>query len=109
MAPSSEAPQTEQTALSRSAVTLWGSFALLALLIGFAVFGDRGIVRAYHVYHQKLELESQIRQLGQEGATLRREIAQLKMKDGAYVEHVARTELGMVRDNELVYQFPQNP
>ena len=107
MATSSEAPTNERKPTRRSTVALWSSFALLFLLIGFAVFGDRGIVRAYHVYHQKLALEGQIHQLQLESRTLREEIAQLKVKDGPYIEHVARTELGMVRDNELIYQFKQ--
>jgi cell division protein FtsB len=50
-----------------------------------------------------------------ENAELRREIRQLRTvvdelrQDPRAVERIARDELGLVRKNELVFQFPRQP
>lgn len=77
---------------------------LILLLLGFAVFGDRGILRALQFSRQKAGLETQVRQLEEENAGLRLEIEALR-SDRRTLEGIARRELGMVKEDELVYQF----
>jgi len=84
---------------------LWGVAVCVAILVGVGVFGKRGVLRAYQVQQQKLALEDEIRGLRQEGQALRHEISRLH-NDKGYIAQLARTELGMVRDNEIVSQFP---
>ena len=81
---------------------------LALLLLGFALFGDRGILRALQAGRQKAALQEELRQLEGANAELRREIESLR-GDRRYLEAIARKELGMVKDDELVYQFRSEP
>lgn len=80
---------------------------VLALLL-VAVFGDRGLLRAVQYRRQKAALEAEMRQLEATNAALRKEIAALR-SDRRTIEGIARKELGMVREDELIYQFPSRP
>jgi cell division protein FtsB len=77
---------------------------LALLLLGFALFGDRGILRALQAGRQKAALQEVVRQIEAANAELRQEIESLR-NDRRYLEAIARKELGMVKDDELVYQF----
>lgn len=77
---------------------------LIAILLGFALFGDRGVLRALQFSRQKSALEAQVRQLEEENSGLRRDIEALR-SDRRTIEGIARRELGMVKEDELVYQF----
>jgi cell division protein FtsB len=81
---------------------------ILLLLLGLAVFGDKGLVSAWHAKQQKDELLREVRQLEEANRVLRQEIEALR-SDPKHLEGIARRELGMVRDDELIYQFPTNP
>jgi len=81
----------------------WG--ILLLLLIGFALFGNRGVLRLVKTFHQRQDLQLQVEELQQENARLRQEITSLK-EDRSTIERIARQELGMVREDEIVFQFP---
>jgi cell division protein FtsB len=82
---------------------LW-PLALVALILGFALFGDRGILDMLKLSNQRGELVGKVGELEAQNEQLRTEIAALK-NDRSYIERVARTELGMVREDELVFQF----
>ncbi len=84
---------------------LWFVLLLLCLL-GVAVFGDKGVLRALQARSQRDALLEDIRRLEAENTTLRHEIESLR-SDRRYIEGIARKDLGMVKDDELVYQFPQ--
>ncbi len=83
--------------------TLW-PLILVVLILGFALFGDRGILHMLKLSGQKATLVEEITRHEVQNEALRREIDALK-NDRGYIERVARTELGMVRDDELVFQF----
>jgi len=78
--------------------------ALVALILGFALFGDRGILHMLKLSNQRAELVDKVGEFEAQNEELRVEISALK-NDRDYIERVARTELGMVRDDELVFQF----
>jgi cell division protein FtsB len=78
--------------------------ALVALILGFALFGDRGILYMLKLSGQKADLVQKITGVESENQALRSEIDSLR-GDRRYIERIARTELGMVRDDELVFQF----
>ncbi len=82
---------------------LW-PLALVALILGFAFMGDRGILHMLKLNSQKEALEREIAEFEAQNGQLREEITLLR-GDRRYIERVARTELGMVRDDELVFQF----
>jgi len=83
----------------------WWWVLLLLLLLGFALFGERGVLRLVKTYNQRQELQLQVEQLQQENARLRQEITALK-EDRSTIERIARQELGMVREDEIIFQFP---
>lgn len=78
---------------------------LIVLLLGFALFGERGILRALQYRRQKEALELRLKEAELANEALRHEIEALR-SDRRRIEALARKELGMVRDDELVYQFP---
>ena len=80
--------------------------ALVALILGFALFGDRGILHMLKLSSQRADLVEKIGKFEAQNEQLRIEISALK-NDRNYIERVARTELGMVRDDELVFQFQE--
>ena len=89
---------------ARKIFPLWLVLIVLAML-AFALLGDRGVLRALQSYHHKQELEQQLADIKADQERLREEIRRLR-KDRDYWEQLARKELGMVREGELIYQFP---
>ena len=84
-------------------IPLWLILIVLAMF-GFALLGERGALRALQSYHHKQDLEHQLSLLEKQKDQLREEI-RLLQKDRDYWEQLARKELGMVREGELIYQF----
>lgn len=78
---------------------------LILVLLGFALFGDKGILRAIQFNRQKTELQAELQRVEEINSALRQEIKSLR-SDRRYIEDIARRELGMVKKDELVYQFP---
>lgn len=85
---------------------LW-PLALIAIILGFAFFGERGILHMLKLSNQKAALEQKLADVETQNEQLRGEIAALR-NDRHYIERIARTELGMVRDDELVFQFRED-
>ncbi len=85
----------------------WGRVGLILalVLLAMALFGEKGILRAVKLNREKQILLEDLRRLEETNAALRKEIESLR-GDRRYLEGMARQELGMVRDDELVYQFP---
>jgi len=76
----------------------------IALMFGFAVFGERGVLRILNAEQQKDKLEQQLHDLQLQQKVLNEEIERLRT-DKKYWEHLARTKLGMVREGELIYHI----
>ena len=77
---------------------------IVLVMFGFALLGERGALRALQSYRHKQDLEQQLSLLQKQKEQLREEIRLLK-NDRDYWEQLARKELGMVREGELIYQF----
>lgn len=77
---------------------------LVVVILGFAFLGDRGILHMIKLTNQKTVLETKLADVNARNEKLREEIDSLR-NDRRYIEKIARTELGMVRDDELVFQF----
>lgn len=78
---------------------------IILAMLGYAIFGDRGVVRILQAERQKQQLEEQLTSLQQQQQQLREEIDRLK-HDKDYWEQLARTKLGMVREGEVIYHLP---
>lgn len=81
---------------------------LILMILGFAAFTDQGLLGLYHRKQEQARMEERLAQLQAENQKLRAEIERLKT-DPAYLEKVAREELGMVHQDELVFQFKSEP
>ena len=94
---------TQQPQPGRFGWPLW-QFALLVMLIVLALSGDRGLIASYKTGLYRAELDSKVEALRAANAEQRKEIYALR-NDRAYLETIARKERGMVREDEIVYQF----
>ena len=77
----------------------------IAFILYFTVFGERGLLRIYHLQKEKQEIQKRVEGLKGDNQKLVREIDALK-NDRRYLESIARKEFGLVRPNEIIYQFP---
>ena len=79
--------------------------AVIVFILYFTVFGDRGLLRINHLHRDLDETQKRLSELKEENDQLKREIAALQ-SDRRYLESIARRDFGLVRGNEVVYQFP---
>jgi cell division protein FtsB len=68
------------------------------------VFSDSGLPKLRHLEAEKAKTSEQLSRLSQEIAEIRAEVERIK-SDPSAVEQVARDELGLVRQTEVVFQF----
>jgi len=78
---------------------------VILFILFFTVFGERGVLRIYRMAQEKEEIQKKAAQINKENEQLKREIEALK-SDRRYLESIARKEFGLVRPNEIIYQFP---
>ena len=77
---------------------------IILALLAMALFGEKGLLRSLQYHRQNQALGAEIRSLEIAREDLRQEIRALR--DDMYtIEQVARRELGMVKEDEIVYQF----
>lgn len=79
--------------------------AFILIFLSFTIFGERGLLRIYHLTKEKEEIQKRAAQIKAENDQLKREIEALK-SDRRYLESLARKDFGLVRKNEVIYQFP---
>jgi len=84
-------------------IRLW-PLALLVALLGILVFGDKGLLRLLQLERQLSQLQGELKRGEETNETLRLEIESLR-NDPKTIEGIARKELGMVKKDEIVYQF----
>ena len=89
-----------------SAALLPFSLMVMAIMaVPTLVLDEQGLPRYRHLRGELQELRESNEELVREIATLKGQIEALR-SDPAYVERIARDELGMVRAEEFVFQFP---
>lgn len=77
----------------------------LAVILFITVFGDRGLLRIYELRKENDKIKERLGDMRQSNEKLKREIVALTA-DRRYLESIARKDLGLVRSNEVIYQFP---
>jgi len=78
----------------------------VAFILFFTIFGERGLLKIYHLNKEKQEVRLRMEAIKGDNLKLVREVDALK-NDRRYLESIARKDLGLVRKNEIIYQFPQ--
>jgi cell division protein FtsB len=77
---------------------------LLAGLLGSSIFGSGGLVHLWRLSIERTALGEEAFRLLAKNDELRRKILRMRHSDRA-LERMARRELGLVRDGEIVYRF----
>jgi cell division protein DivIC len=83
-------------------------YRLLVIVLGFVIFGLLVIIGAQFLRQREAgqaleELEKKISEMREQQANLEEEI--LKLQDLDYIEVLARERLGLVRPDEVIFQF----
>ena len=76
----------------------------LGLIVAWLAFGERGFIYLYRMEKERQAYLEKIRKLEEANNELLEEINKLR-NDKEYIEEVARKELGLVRENEVIYRF----
>jgi len=79
-----------------------------AFILYFTIFGERGLLHIYHLNGEMEDTQQRLETVKDENMKLIREVDALK-NDRRYLESIARKDFGMVRKNEVIYQFSQQP
>jgi len=77
---------------------------VVLIFAGFTIFGTNGVVRLGQLRHGEEALTDRAFALLQENENLRQRILRLR-QDDHFLESVARSRLGLVREGEIVYRF----
>jgi len=78
----------------------------LGLIVAWLAFGDRGFIHLYQMEKERKVYAERIRALEEENQRLLEQIERLR-SDKAYIESEARKELGLLKDNEVIYRFEE--
>lgn len=75
------------------------------VLIFLGIIYLPGFIKIIKLYNHKRELEKEIVRIRQENKQLREEIYKLQ-HDPTYIEKIAREELKLGKEGEIVYKIP---
>lgn len=85
------------------------SFGLLVftmVAVPLLIFDEKSLPRYQSLRAQLERSENSARQIEREVEALKKQVTRLR-DDPLAVERIARDELGMIRADELIFQFPQ--
>ena len=78
---------------------------ILFLILGLLTFfGDNGILHLLRLQKDLARIKEMNIKMEEENQKLREEVRRLKYEK-RYIEEIARKELGMVKEGEIIYQF----
>jgi cell division protein FtsB len=83
---------------------------ILFLILGLlTLFGDKGILHLLRLRKEVSRIQEENRKIEAENRKLREEVKRLQ-NEKRYIEEIARKELGMVKEGEVIYRFdpPKN-
>jgi cell division protein FtsB len=85
----------------RLLIAALGLFLILGLV---TFFGENGILHLLRLKKEMGRIKEANLQLEKENEELKEEVRKLKLEK-KYIEEIARKELGMVKEGEIIYQF----
>ena len=94
----------KRTWLAPEILVLLGFFVLLFLFLG----GKNGLFVLITMHREKQFLNKELVLLKQKNQILQQNITSLK-QDNVQVEKIAREQLGMARQDEVIYKFVPKP
>ena len=75
---------------------------LVMVLVTF--FGEKGILHLLRLKRELTRIKEENQRAEEENQRLREEVRRLQ-QEKRYIEEIARKELGMVKEGEVIYQF----
>lgn len=84
----------------------FGLLVIAIVVVPLQIFDDQGLPRYRQLRRQLASEESENRQLRAEAEALHEEVMRLRQNPAA-IESVARDDLGMVREGEIIFQFDE--
>lgn len=81
---------------------------ILVILMGLTIWGEHGLLAMWHKQREVVGLAQEIEAIERENARLSHEIHHLR-NDMQHIETIAREELGLVKADELVFEFVDKP
>jgi len=76
----------------------------LGLVLAWLGFGERGFIHLYRMDRERQTYLEKINKLERENRELLDEIQRLR-SDREYVENLGRREMGLVKEDEIMYRF----
>ncbi|MEM9190104.1 MAG: septum formation initiator family protein [Myxococcota bacterium] len=83
----------------------FGLLVLAIVVVPLRILDEQGLPRYDALRSELREIEAQNERLTREVRNLQRDVDALRT-DPASLERIARDELGMAREGELIFQFP---
>lgn len=77
---------------------------ILLALLAVTVFGQRGLLHMTRLKEELRRFEASNQKLQEENMVLKKQIEQLK-NDRRHLEDLARDEMGLAKENELIYDL----
>ncbi len=90
---------------AKQRLLIFGAFLLLVVLFLIILFGEKGFYDYIFLKNQYADIQKENMSIENEGRRIYQKIKRLKT-DLDYIEEIARQHLGMIKENEVVYQFP---
>ena len=78
--------------------------AAFAISLGIVLFGEAGLLSAYHASQENARLEARIDDLQRENAKLFHNIEAVQ-KSSRMLEHTIRSSLSLMAPDELLFEF----
>lgn len=79
----------------------------IGVILSWLAFGDRGFIHLYKMEKERQEYIDRIKKLKVANQKLMDEIDRLR-NDREYIEATAKKELGLVRENEVIFKFGED-
>jgi cell division protein FtsB len=96
---------TNLSEANRKKVLLYSVF-IVTMIGAWSVLGPYGFLKYYRVTRELNKVLIQNKQLRETNSSLQQEIHNLKTNP-VYLEKVARQQFGLIKKNEVIYEFPE--
>lgn len=78
--------------------------AAFVISVGIVIFGEAGLLTAYRLSQENARLENRVETLKTENGKLSHDIESIQ-KSSRMLEHMVRSNLSLVANDELLYEF----
>jgi len=77
---------------------------LILLVWYFSLFGEKGLIKIIQLRRERDRIIADASRIQEENQRLQEEIRRLR-EDSRYLESVARRDLGLIKENEILFIF----